>query len=55
MAKGTPEKTTRNKRIVEYREKRGMTMEAIARMLNITRARVSQIYGRQKELERQRV
>lgn len=42
-------KTDRNKKIVELREKRGMTFEKIARIMHITKARVFQVYKKEKE------
>ncbi len=42
MAKGTPIKTKRNKKLVEMKKK--MTFKNIAKMFNISETRAKQIY-----------
>lgn len=55
MAKGAQPKLERNRKIVEYRDKRGMTFNNIARMLNLSQPRTWEIYRREKKkLELQR-
>ena len=47
MAKGTPPKINRNKKIVEFKAK--MTFKKLAGMFNICESRVKQIYYRDKK------
>lgn len=47
MAKGTSPKTKRNQKILELKDKKKMTMENIAKMMQISKARVWQIYHRE--------
>lgn len=48
MAKGTPAKKNRNLKVVELKDKKKMTFENIAKMLQISKARAFQIYTKTK-------
>ena len=47
MAKGTPTKTKRNNKLMELKAK--MTFKNLAAMLNLSEARVKEIYYREKK------
>lgn len=54
MAKGSQPKTSRNLKIVEYKDKKGMSLGKIAKVFNLSQPRTWEIYTREKKREMER-